>query len=58
LAGATEKDLDAFLSEINNYINESLNRMEKEGSKRYLNYHRRGPGVTVEVSEDSIVRTN
>lgn len=45
-----------FLSEINNYINESLKRMSKEGSERYVNYHRKGPGVTVEVSEDSIVR--
>lgn len=45
-----------FLSEINNYINESLKRMAKEGSARYVNYHRKGPGVTVEVSEDSIVR--
>ncbi|MEQ1723255.1 MAG: hypothetical protein ABL930_08760 [Pseudobdellovibrio sp.] len=56
--GNLEYNDATFLSEINNYINESLKRMDKEGSERYVNYHRRGPGVTVEVSEDSIVRNN
>lgn len=56
--GHLEYNDATFLSEINNYINESLKRMAKQGSERYVNYHRKGPGVTVEVSEDSIVRNN
>lgn len=40
--------------EITDYINESIARLKVRSNKKYANYHRNGPGSTVERSEEAI----
>lgn len=43
-----------FMTEIQDFINESIERLKNPTNKKYANYHRRGPGVTGARDESAI----
>ncbi len=45
---------NVFIKEIADYINESLRRMKISGNKKYINYHRQGPGNSVPTDDPVI----
>lgn len=43
-----------FLKEIEDFINTSLTKMKDLNNAKYINYHREGPGVSVETDQNTI----
>jgi hypothetical protein len=43
-----------FMTEIQDFINESIERLKNPANKKYANYHRRGPGVAGSRDESAI----
>lgn len=50
----TNYDEQTFAGEIQDFINDSIERMKNPANKKYGNYHRRGPGVAGARDESAI----
>ena len=50
----TNYNEQTFAAEIQDFINESIERLKNPSNKKYANYHRRGPGVAGARNESAI----
>lgn len=50
----TDYNESTFLSEVNNFVNQSLELMADPSQRRYINFHRDGPGQSTNRDQNTI----